>query len=414
MKETEYAVLGAILYDNEVLNDIKLILEPDDFSSPACCTLYRAMLEMKSGIDVVTLNAKTSGIHISIIMECNLQPTSANGVHYAKIVRDASMERKKIHICSTMANSPVDDVINRGISNLKELSITDTKLHKIGTIIEPVYRDMSNPSVETRGVKTRINTIDKALGSLRNGDLIILGARPGMGKSACVISVMLNMGINSDPVAIYSLEMSKEVVTERLLCQVAGVPMQDTILKMNMDINNEKLHTAIAPLHGLPIYIDDSTKKYNKIEQSIRQSVKEFGLKAVFIDYLQLIHTDRSMGDNKNYQLGYITSNLKSLAKEMNIPIILLSQLNRNLEQRPNKRPIVSDLRDSGEIENDADVIIFLYRDEVYNKNSNDDGVVEVNMPKVRNLSPAFMKLAFIKEYMKFADLANEYDDYND
>jgi replicative DNA helicase len=314
-----------------------------------------------------------------------------------------------------MANTPDDDVLSSGISKLKELSENDNQsLHRIGTIIEPVYRDMASPSTESRGVKTRINAIDKALGSLRNDDLIIIGARPSMGKSAFVLSLMLNMGVNGDPSALYSLEMSKESLTERLFCQASGVSMQDTILKMNMKDNNERLEKSIPTLYKLPIYIDDRTRKYNKIEQSIRRAVKSHGVKAAFIDYLQLIHTSKDMGDNRNHQLGYITRNLKSLAKELKIPIILLSQLNRSLESRPNKRPMLSDLRDSGEIEQDADVVIFLYRDEVYNKESDDKGIVEVDIAKARNLSLAWLKLAFVAPSMRFADLAENYDDYND
>lgn len=416
MNETEYAVLGCVLVDNGVLNDIKAILEPDDFSSEVTRHLYKAMLNMVSGIDVLTLNAETKSRHTKAIMHCANQPTSANAVHYAKIIKDESKKRKSAKICSGMAESPDDDILASGISKLKELSENDIQsLHRLGTMIEPVYRDMANPSTETRGVKTRINSIDKALGCLRNDDLIIVGGRPGMGKSAFVLSLMLNMGINGDASALYSLEMSKESLTERLLCQASGVAMQDTILKMNMESNNDRLEKSIPALYKLPIYIDDRTRKYNKIEQSIRQAVKSHGVKSAFIDYLQLIPTSKDMGDNRNHQLGYVTRNLKSLAKELKIPIILLAQLNRGLESRPNKRPMLSDLRDSGEIEQDADVVIFLYRDEVYNKESDDKGIVELDIAKARNLSLAWLKLAFIAPSMRFADLEEHYEDkYND
>lgn len=403
-EKIEQSVIGAILLDNDVLDDVKEILEPDDFCINYTTALYEAILEMKTGIDVITLDAKTDGRYTSKIMLCNEVPTSANVLYYADLIKKFSIENKISKKIDEMKANP--DKIPQKIKELSNIyeEEGDDCIH-VSSIMEPVVKDMFNPLLETRGVKTRINGLDRNMGCLRNGDLIIIGARPGMGKSAMILSLMLNMGLNNDPSILFSLEMAKESLIERLLCQISGVSMHETILKMNMKSNNERIEKAIPTLYRLPVYINDRASKYNKIEQTIRKSVNKKGIKIAFIDYLQLISVPKDMGENRNQQLGFITRNLKSLAKELNIPIVLLAQLNRGLEQRNNKRPMLSDLRDSGEIEQDADVVMFLYRDEIYNKNSDDKGVAEIDVAKARNLSTFFTKLAFISNCMKFADL---------
>jgi replicative DNA helicase len=412
--DIELGVLGSVLVDNQVLNDIKLILEPDDFLYLPARHLYKAMLEMGTGIDILTLNAKTKNRYTDIILKCSEVPTSANAVNYAEIVKEASNKRKvQNELKRTNDNlklNSVEDILPDSLKKLASFSEDNrsTNYHKVNALTNPVVNDMLQRKVETRGAKTHINGLDKALGCLRNGDLIVIGARPGMGKSALVLSVILNMAINGDPVILFSLEMSKEQLVERLLCQLSGVSMQDMNLKMNMDENSQRIIRAAQILYGLPIYINDNVVKYNKIEHISRQAKKKLGIKAVFIDYLQLISTTKLMGDNRNQQLGYVTRNLKKLAKELNMPITLLAQLNRGLEQRTNKRPMLSDLRDSGEIEQDVDVAMLLYRDEIYNKNSEHAGTVEIDIAKARNLSPAWVRLAFIAHCMKFADLQND------
>lgn len=412
-ESAEMAVLGSVLVDNNVLDEIMLILEPDDFFYKPHRETYEAMLELRKvpdiQIDMVTLDTKTKGKYTTLIMDCNETPTAASFKYYAKVIKELSRERKiQTQIAKLeYANS---DNLPEHIRKLQELNeVYEDGFHKLATLTEPVVRNMLDPDAETRGVKTHITKLDNALGCLRNSDLIVVGARPGMGKSAFVLSLMLNMAINGDASILFSLEMAKEQLTERLLCQMSDTSMQDMVLKVNLEANEKRITQVIPEFQRLPIYLNDKASKYNTIESIARQAHKKHGIKAIFIDYLQLIQTTKQMGDNRNQQLGYVTRNLKSLAKELNVPIVLLAQLNRGLEQRVNKRPMLSDLRDSGEIEQDVDIAIFLYRDEIYNRNTKDKGIVEIDIAKARNLEPKWFKLTFVTYCMKFKDMADDY-----
>jgi replicative DNA helicase len=418
--DIELSVLGCVLLDNTMLRDISAILEPKDFNNHHNQQVFKAMLEMarnELGIDVITLDKWTDGKYTTIITACNNVPTAANALHYAEIVKRASDHRQFRKALkdadSKLDSSGIENVLSMTMQSLNEIieGNSNNDYHHVRHLAGKVATEMMQPEVESRGVKTHILTLDRAIGCLRNSDLIVIGARPSMGKTAFILSIIMNMAINGDASLIFSHEMARTQLTERFLCQIHGASMQDMTLKLNMEENSRRIVQAAQVLHELPILINDKAPKFHKIESIMRTAKKEHGIKAVFIDYLQLMMVDRSMGENRNQQLGYITRNLKRIAKELDIPIVLLAQLNRGLEQRTNKRPMLSDLRDSGEIEQDADVVIFLYRDEMYHRNTNDKGIVEVDVAKARNMGLAWMKLAFLADCIKLADLAKDYDE---
>jgi replicative DNA helicase len=405
----ERAVLGSILIDNVIIKEVGLDIEDFYFSQHQ--QIYKAMLSLEV-IDLVTLNAATKGQFTVELTELTEHPTAANAKHYARIVKEHSLKRQADAIVKRAVNNLLDEdvhtTIATTINDLRALDQYSEDYFRVNKLTHSVVDEMIQEKVETRGMRTHIHTLDRAIGCLRNSDLIIIGARPSMGKTAMALSILLNAAINGDASLIFSLEMSKEQITERLLCQLSGISMQDINLKLDMENNIEKTVKAGEGLYGLPIFINDRANTYRKIEQVARHAYQEENIKAIFIDYLTLMKTNKSMGDNRNQQIGYVTRSLKALAKELNIPIILLAQLNRSLEQRTNKRPILSDLRDSGEIEQDADIVMFLYRDERYNRDSEDKGLVEIDTPKARNLSPAWFKLKFLSESMRFADQYEE------
>jgi replicative DNA helicase len=410
----EQAVLGSILLDNSVLKEVKDVIDPEDFQDHINQQVFKAMLDMKEGIDTVTLDKATKGHYTMQIMGYGEVPTAANALYYANIVKDDSNQRKAQEALNSGANKikadGVEEALPGTITKLQDINtdIQRAEYCHIKTLLNPVMKEMTQKNVETRGIKTHIRGIDKAMGCMRNGDLIVIAARPSMGKTALALSVILNMGLNGDASLMFSIEMTKEQLTERLLCQLSGVSMQDINLKLDMDENTRRITDQGPTLWKLPIYINDKSLKFNKLLSLARHAHKNVGIKAIFIDYLQIIPVTRQMGDNRNYQLGHITRNLKALAKELNVPVILLCQLNRKVEERPNKRPRLSDLRDSGEIEQDADVISFIYRDEVYNKNSDQLGIAEIIFAKCRNFSIGYTDLEFKAPSMRFTDIQQE------
>lgn len=401
MITAEQAVLGCILFDNSVLKGIDLVAEDfTDINVP----IFSAMLDMDS-IDMLTLNDKTSNKYTMEILKLTEVFTAANLRHHVSIVKEASRRRKVFRVLSDISSglneSDTDDVLPPAIKALQEIELKPpANFYSTKELTASVVNDMLSRELESRGTKTHIISLDNKLGCLRNGNLIVIGARPSMGKTALAVSIMLNMAVNGDPVIMFSLEMTKEELTERLLCQLSGVSMQDVNLKLDMDDNISRIMMVSQTLHDIPIYINDSgATDYKQIEKLTILAKEKLGIKCVFIDYLQLMSTTK--GDNRTQQIGYITRNLKSLAKTLNIPIVLLSQLNRGLEQRNDRRPRLSDLRESGEIEQDADVIMFIYREGVYGIGENTEILIE----KARNASIARVKVLFMKDCMKFVDL---------
>lgn len=276
----------------------------------------------------------------------------------------------------------------------------------VKSLVAKVHHDMLFVDPASRGVVTGIQAIDERGGCFRRQDLIVIGGRPSMGKTAFAITIMRNMALAGNPVMLFSLEMSDEQLVERLLCMQGDASMHDITKRENHEENITKITRAAQPTADLPIWIDDTGGlTVEVIEGRIETAIKELGIKCVFIDYIQLMNTTMKNPENRASYIGHISRNLKRIAKKLDIPIVILGQVNRKCEDRVNKRPTKGDLKDSGDIEQDADVIILLYRDEEYNPSLENSGIAEAIFAKYRNGKTGIAKLAFIKHSMRFADL---------
>jgi replicative DNA helicase len=279
----------------------------------------------------------------------------------------------------------------------------------VRSILPSVVENMLYADLDKLGERTGFDAIDKRLGIFRRKNLIVIAGRPSMGKSALMTSMMLNMSMRGTPVLLFTPEMSKEETAERLLCQINDINMQNVMQRYNHECNIARVNEAAEKLEKLPIWIDDTGGvQLEWVEARLKTAIKEHGIKCVFIDYLQLMNTLAKDAGKEVAYIGYISRNLKRIAKENDVPIIMLSQLNRDCEKRNDKRPQLSDLKGSGDIEQDGDVIAFVYRDEVYNIRSEDFGTAEVIIRKFRNGKTGTARLAFLSDSMRFADLCEE------
>lgn len=277
----------------------------------------------------------------------------------------------------------------------------------VKSLIQPTYHDMLFVDPASRGVLTGFETIDSRGGCFRRGDLIVIAARPSMGKTALAISIMLNMAKQGNPSMFFSLETSVQQVTERLLCQVKDVSLNDVNTRKNHEYNIKQLTQASIELAEYPIYLDDTTSlSIESMSDRIALAVKELGIKCVFVDYIQLMNTTTKTHDNDAAFLSYIAKNLKKMAKDNDLPIVALAQVNRACVSRPNKRPAMADIKGSSGIEDAADVIAMLYRDEYYSPTSDDAGKAELIFVKWKTASTGIDKIAFLPESMRFANLS--------
>ncbi|MCX8084496.1 MAG: replicative DNA helicase [Calditerrivibrio sp.] len=429
--EAEQAVLASILLDNRSLDRIIHIISIDDFYIPYNKLIMSKILELQEEgkvIDLVTvaeklitenLIEKAGGMnYISGLV--NIIPNAANVVHYATIVREKSLQRKLIEKSVEISelaynysgdiNELLDDAEKKIFAvaesrirgDVKPLSQIVTKTFEI---IESIY----NRKGQLTGTPTGFLELDNLTNGLQRSDLIIVAGRPAMGKTAFALNIALNACIKYNKVAVmFSLEMSAGQLVQRLLSVEANVEVQK-LRNGKLSLEEwQKLASVAAALHDINFYIDDTPAiSVTEVRAKSRRIKREKGLDLIVVDYLQLMSSNK--GESREQQISEISRSLKALAKELDVPVIALSQLNRGVENRHDKRPIPSDLRESGAIEQDADLIMFLYRDEVYNKDTKEPGVAEVIIAKHRNGPTATVKLAFIKQYTKFANLEHNY-----
>ena len=343
--------------------------------------------------------------------------TAANIRHYAKIVREKYILRNLINIATEIATEAyeetddVDQLLDRAEQKIFEIS--QNKMLPAFVDIERIIKDTIK-HIETlysrkeliTGLPTGFIDFDQKTAGLQASDLIIIAGRPSMGKTAFCLNIAQNVATTVKiPVAIFSLEMSKEQLAIRLICsqgQIDGSKLRTGYLAKS---DWDKLTYAAGVLSDSPLFIDDSPgPTVLDIRARARRLQSQHGLALVIIDYLQLIRNRQSRTENRQQEISEITRSLKSLAKELNVPVIALSQLSRAVEQRQDRRPQLADLRDSGAIEQDGDLIVFLYRDEIYNKNSPDTGTAELIISKQRNGPTGTLKLSFQKQYTRFSD----------
>ena len=441
--EAEQAVLGAVFLNTDALADAMEYVEADDFYRRAHQILFQAMVDLNNdgeAIDVLTVqNYLTTNNQlddvggVAYIAELATSvPTAANAGYYAKIVEEKSMLRRLISTATniiTQANNGDDDVpslldsAERQIMNVSERR-NRSGFREIKDVLNETLSDidrLSQQSEDITGLPTGYREFDKMTAGLQPDNLIILAARPAVGKTAFALNIAQNVATSTDTsVAIFSLEMSAESLVNRMLCAEGSINANHLRTGQLDEGEWQNLIVAMGALSNTSIFIDDTPGiKMAEIRAKCRRLAKEKGnLGLVVIDYLQLI--EGSNKESRQQEVSEISRQLKKLAKELSVPILALSQLSRGVEQRQDKRPVLSDIRESGSIEQDADIVAFLYRDDYYERGeskSEDDeddqdslnrdvGEVELIIEKNRAGARGTVKLLFIKSYNKFSNIS--------
>ena len=431
--EAEEAIISAILIDNSTLLDIIEIVSPDDFYRSAHKKIFAAIKDLFSKNEPVDLITLVNVLRDQGILEeiggasyltalIDSVPAAVNPPYYANIIHNKSSLRQLIAnsneiIRKCYENSgDIDGVIEYSERVVFEISEQKNRqaFHPISKIIElnidALEERQGNHALVT-GVPTGFSRLDQLTAGFQNSDLIILAARPAMGKTAFALNLARNAAIEGNvPVAIFSLEMSKEQLSMRMLCAEARVDSSRIRSGFLSRDDWNKLTNAAGILSDAPIYIDDSPDiSATSIRTKSRRLKMDKNLGLVIIDYLQLMRAGTHF-ERRDLEISEISRSLKILAKELNLPVIALSQLNRKLEERSDKRPQLSDLRESGALEQDADVVSFIYRDEVYNKDENNPnrGTAEIIIAKQRNGPTGTALLTFLNSYTRFEELATE------
>ncbi|MBN2804738.1 MAG: replicative DNA helicase [Deltaproteobacteria bacterium] len=430
--DAEAAVLGSILLDNSVLYQLQSVLSEDDFYVEAHRRIYSAINELSRlglPIDHVTLGNQLTAIgDLDKIggpmaldgLTANVA-TTKNSEYYAKIVTQKALVRRMIYASQQVTADGFADVEDPDdYLDSAEKLIFEAAQKRVGesyseisTILKQTFDNLQIAAArkgEITGLSTGYAKLDKLTAGLQKSDLIILAGRPAMGKTSFALNVMYNAVINSGlPAIIFSLEMSKDQLARRLLsCE--GMINANKLRTPNLLDSQDwrRLTDTAGMLNKLPIFLDDSAPMTPmEIRAKARRLATSRGLSLIVIDYLQLMQGSNSKRNtSREQEISEISRTLKMLAKEVNVPIIALSQLNRGLESRPDKRPMMSDLRESGAIEQDADIIMFVYRDEVYNPESEDKGVAEIIIAKQRSGPTGSCRLKFTGEFTRFDNLA--------
>lgn len=430
-EEAERGVLSSILVDEKSIDKIIHLLNGDDFYYPANKVVWNSVVDLVNDnkpVDIVTLSSmlkekgmlqKAGGIeYISTLV--GIMPNAANIVYYANIVKDKALLRNLIKETGNIAEkcfthvgevSELLDEAEKNVFRIAEYKLK-SEVRSIGVIVKDTF-EMLEALYKKRdsitGVPTGYIDLDKMTNGFQKSDLIIIAGRPGMGKTAFALNIALNAASKYDKsTAVFSLEMSSGQLVQRLLASEARVESSKLRSgRLNMD-EWTNLAEVAGRLNDYKIYIDDTPAISSlEIRAKCRRLKREGNLDLIIVDYLQLMSSTK--GDNREQQISEMSRSLKALAKELNVPVIALSQLNRSVEARNDKRPVPSDLRESGAIEQDADIIIFLYRDDFYNKESKYPGIAEVIIAKHRNGPTGTVPLVFIKEFTKFENCDPNY-----
>ena len=434
--EAEQAILGSMLTDKDSVMSAIEVLKSDDFYREDNKAIYEAICNLYSRsepIDIITVKSElvangkfesVGGLEYLAILPDKV-PTTANVEQYIKIVEEKSLLRNLIRTANeiiTLGYSQTEEV--EDIMDMAERKIFDLLKERSKTTYTPIkdvlietfaqIEKLYNKSDVITGIPTGFIELDYKTAGLHNSDLILVAARPAMGKSAFVINIASNAAIRAGvPVVIFNLEMSKEQVANRILCSEAMVDSNKIRTGKIEEEDWSKLAGALGPISDAPIYIDDTPGiSIMEIRAKCRKLKLEKNIGLVIIDYLQLVSASGKKNSSREREISEISRSLKILAKELNVPVIALSQLSRAPEQRKDDhRPILSDLRESGAIEQDADIVMFLYRDDYYNENSEDKNIAEVILAKHRGGSTGTVKLAWLGNYTKFANLERRYQD---
>jgi replicative DNA helicase len=429
--EAEQSLLGALLLDNQAFDRVADVVVADDFYRDDHRRIWRhitRLIEATRPADVVTVSEsieasedkdKTGGAAYLAALAQNT-PSALNVRRYAELVRERAVQRRLAQVATEIAESAlapsgkeVGQLLDEAESKIFQIAESGARKNEGLVEIKPVlakvfekidllyHRD--NPS-DVTGVPTGYTKLDQMTSGLQGGDLVVVAGRPSMGKTALALNIAEYVAVdNGLPVAVFSMEMSASQVATRMLGSIARVDQHKMRTGRLNDSEWGSLSDAMGKLHETPIYIDEggalTALEVRARARRLKRQFSKLGL--VVIDYIQLMAASNA-GENRATEISEISRALKAMAKELDVPVIALSQLNRALEQRPNKRPVMSDLRESGAIEQDADVILAIYRDEVYNPDSPDKGKAEVNILKQRNGPIGTVMLTFLGQYTRF------------
>ncbi|MCR4943301.1 MAG: replicative DNA helicase [Clostridium sp.] len=425
--EAEQSVIGSMIIDKSAIVQVAERLEENDFYRDGHKIIFKAIFEMfrdDIAVDLLTLleYLKSNDLleragGVSYITEVSSSvPTTANLSSYIKIVEEKSTLRKLIKASTSIIEdsynkqgevAAVLDKAEKKIFDIAEKRSTND-FEPLNAVLERGFLEIErlfNNRGEITGVGSGIKDLDAKTSGFQKGDMVLIAARPSMGKTTFALNIAENAALKEGKsVVIFSLEMSKEQLAYKLLCSQANVDMLKLRTGTLEDIDWENIARATGPLSKAKIYIDDTAGvSVMEMRSKCRKIKMEYGIDLILIDYLQLM--SGSSSENRQQEVSEISRSIKALAKEMQCPVIALSQLSRAPEQRADHRPMLSDLRESGSIEQDADVVMFLYRDEYYNKESDDRGTAECIIAKQRNGPVGTVKMAWLGQFSRFGDL---------
>ena len=433
--EAEQAIIGSMLTDKDATISEIEVLKEEDFYREDNRAIYSAILNLYNRaepIDIITVKAELESMGkfeqvggLEYLAELPEKvPTTANAMKYIKIVEEKSTLRNLIKTANEIIElgyDPTEDVEDIMESSEKKIfNIMQNKNQKGYSALKDVLVDsftqleeLYNRKQHITGVPTGFSELDYKTAGLHGSELILIAARPAMGKTAFALNIATNAAVKANvPVAVFSLEMSKEQLVNRILCSEAMVDSNKVRTGKLEEDDWTKLAGAIGPLSEAEIYIDDTPGiSVMEIRAKCRKLKLEKNIGMVVIDYLQLVQGSNKRNGSREQEISEISRSLKILAKEIGVPVIALSQLSRAVEQRPDHRPMLSDLRESGAIEQDADIVMFLYRDDYYNQDSEKKDIAEVILAKHRGGSTGTVELLWLGSYTKFVNLERRFDD---
>jgi replicative DNA helicase len=430
--EAEESVLGAMLLSPSAVGTVSEILDASDFYRESHAKLYRAALGLWTKgepVDAITLaneleergQLEEIGGQARVAELAALVPSTSNVEHYARIVKESAMLRGLVRVGQEITRlgyerqGEVTDLVDRAEQMVFELGLEreTSDFSHIDQLLKESFERITHlyeAGADITGVPSGFRELDLLTSGFQPGNLIILAARPSMGKSALGLCIAANLAVRHEtPVALFTLEMSKSEVTQRMMCSEAKVESQRLRTGRLAPDDWPRLTAACDRLMKAPIYVDDagSTTIMEVRSKARRLKSKEPKLGLIIVDYLQLM-TSGATAENRVQEVSQISRALKVLARDLDVPILAMSQLSRAVEQRHDKRPILSDLRESGSLEQDSDLVFFVYRDEYYlGEESDQQGLAEVILAKHRNGPTGLVKLSFLRRYAKFADLAS-------